>query len=358
MARGQTARQSELELLKALAVVAMLFCHPVIRLGIHHAGYEGEFLFFLGDVIFGDYLAAAHAFMFAMGVGTVWSQKNSPRDLARRGALLYLLGYALNFCRYGVWALADGLISGVFEQETLEALFGPDILQFAGLALLFTALLKKLKLRPLHMLAVGAALSAAASAIPFVDAGSFPLNWLLGHFIYTTHDASCFVFCSWYVFVAAGIAFGTLLRKTEDRDRLYKKLFVCSAPAAALYIAATCVFGALFLSRGRVYYAASLAEAAGLLSVDLCLLSAFYFLLKRVPARKLGFFLGLSRELTPIYLIHWCILGFIDSIFCYLLGVSFSWPAIYGIGAAFLILSGLLAMRRTARAEAKARKGR
>ena len=348
-------RRNELELLKALAIVAMILCHPVIRLGIHRVGYESDFAFFFGDVILGDYLGVAHAFMFAMGVGMVYSRKNAPADLMRRGVRLYLLGYALNFCRYGVYALAEGLISGVFEPETLEALFGPDILQFAGLALLFTGVLKKLRLREGHMLAVGLALSAIGTAVPFIDTGSFAGNWLLGHFVYTTWDASCFVFCNWYVFVAAGLVFGAILRKSEDRDRFYKRLLIVSGCVLAAYLAATVKFGVLFLCRDRVYYATSTLEAAGLLSIDLTLLSAFYFLLKRVSASKLRVFLEMSRSLTPIYLIHWCILGFIDSIFCYLLEISFSWPVIYGIGAALIVLSAWLARRwagrkRTAKA--------
>ncbi len=336
-------RRNELELLKALSIVAMILCHPVIRLGIHRAGYENDFAFFFGDVILGDYLGVAHAFMFAMGVGVVFTRKNTPADLMRRGVRLYLLGYALNFCRYGVYALAEGLISGAFEPETLEALFGPDILQFAGLALLFTGVLKRLKLREWHMLAVGVILSAIGTAVPFIDTGRYALNWLLGHFVYTTWDASCFAFCSWYVFVAAGLLFGAILRAAEDRDRLYRRLMPVSGCVMAAYLAATVRFGVLFLCRDRVYYALSTLEAAGLLSIDLTLLSAFYFLLKRVSASKLRVFLEMSRNLTPIYLIHWCILGFIDSIFCYLLEIVFSWPLIYLIGAALIVLSSWLA---------------
>ena len=348
----ENARQYNLDLLKAVSIIAMIFCHPVIRLGIHDAGYENEFAFFLGDVILGDYLGVAHAFMFAMGVGMVYSRKNEPADLMRRGVRLYLLGYALNFCRYGIYALAYGLISGSFEPETLEALFGPDILQFAGLALFFTGILKKLKLREGHMLAVGVILSAIGTAVPFIDTGSFWLNWLLGHFVYTTWDASCFVFFNWYVFVAAGLLFGAILCKTADEERLYKRLLPVSGCVMAVYLAVTVKFGVLFLCRDCVYYALSTLEAAGLLSIDLTLLSAFYFLLKRVPASKLRVFLEMSRNLTPIYLIHWCILGFIDSIFCYLLEITFSWPVIYGIGAALIVLSSWLAKRWADRKQA------
>ncbi len=343
--RSRVVRQNNLELLKALSIIAMIFCHPVIRLGIHRVGYESDFLFFLGDVILGDYLGVAHAFMFAMGAGIVYSKKNAPKDLMHRGVRIYLLGYALNFCRYGIYALADGLISGVFEPETLEALFGPDILQFAGLALFFTGVLKQTGLREGHMLAVGVALSAIGTAVPFIDTGRYALNWLLGHFVYTTWDAACFVFCNWYLFAAAGLLFGALLRAAENLDRFYKRLIIASGCVMAAYLAATVKFGVLFLCRDRVYYAVSTLEAAGLLSIDLFLLSAFYFLLKLVPASKLRVFLEMSRNLTPIYLIHWCILGFIDSIFCYLLEITFSWPVIYGIGAALIVLSAWIAKR-------------
>ena len=80
---------------------------------------------------------------------------------------------------------------------------------------------------------------------------------------------------------------------------------------------------------------------------------AFYFLLKWVSASKLRAFLEMSRNLTPIYLIHWCILGFIDSIFCYLLEITFSWPVVYGIGAALIVLSVWLAKRWVNRKQIK-----
>lgn len=32
----KTSRRYELELLKALAIISMIICHPVIRLGIHN----------------------------------------------------------------------------------------------------------------------------------------------------------------------------------------------------------------------------------------------------------------------------------------------------------------------------------
>ena len=98
----------------------MLFCHPVIRLGIQHAGYENEFAFFFGDVILGDYLAAAHAFMFAMGVGMACSRKNAPADLMRRGLRLYLLGTVFSWPVINLFGFALFVLSAWIASRWME----------------------------------------------------------------------------------------------------------------------------------------------------------------------------------------------------------------------------------------------
>ena len=319
----KTSRRYELELLKALAIISMIICHPVIRLGIHNPGYEKEFLFFLGQDIFGNYLCVAHAFMFAMGFGIVFTRKNTPKELMLRGVKIYLLGYVLNFFRYGIFNLTEAIFTGEFRSD---------------------------------MLAIAGVLSVIGSVIPAIDTGNFAGNWLLGHFVYTDPEACTFVFFNWYIFVAIGMVFGSILRKTEDTDRLYKRLLIVSCCVMVVYITLTFIFGVYFLCRDHNYYMLSLPEAAGLLSIDLSFLSAFYFLLKRVPASKLRVFLDMSRNITPIYFIHWIILGFVDSIFCYLLDITFPWPVIYLIGVVLSILSSWIAnlwAGRKRRAKAK-----
>ena len=347
-------RQYDLDLLKALAIIAMVFCHAVIRLGIRHDGFEEEFLYFFGEVILGEYLCVAHAFMFAMGVGLAYSHKSDPAHLMRRGVTLYLLAYVLNFFRYGMYALGRDLISGVYDPETLPMLIGQDILQFAGLALLFTGVLRKLKLREWHIFVVGVVLSAIGSTIRSADMGSYVLNWLVGHFVFTTWKTSCFVFFSWYIFVAAGLLFGSVLSRTADQAPFYRRLLIVSGCVTVVYLVGSFVFGRWFLTPGRNYYAASPLEAAGLLSIDLTILSSFYFLLMRFPASRFRVFLEMSRNMTLIYVIHWCILGFIDSVFCYSLGVVFPWAAIYLTGAALLFGSNRIAKWWNSRKQAAA----
>ncbi len=341
----QASRLYELDLLKALAIVGMILCHCVIQLGLHQPGYEQDVRYLIGEYVFGDYLAVAHAFMFAMGVTVNYSRKNSPGALVRRGLSLYVLGFVLNFFRYGIYALADGLLSGQFMAQTVYALIVQDILHFAGLALIATGLFKRLKLKEIHILLIGAALSALGGPLAFVFQGSPAADYFLGHFIVTTEESSCFAFFNWYVFVASGLLFGAILQKTENPDRFYGGLLRIAGPVTALYLALTAYFGPCFLTKNGWYYAASLPEAAGLLSIDLTLLGAFHFLLKRVDAARLSVFVTMSRNVNRIYCIHWCIIGFADSIFCYLLGVVFPWPVIYLFGVLLIILSAWLAQR-------------
>jgi uncharacterized membrane protein len=346
---NQTGRQVELDLLKALAIISMILCHCVIQLGLHQPGHEQDVCYWIGDYFFGTYMAVAHAFMFAMGVGIVYSRKSSPAGLIRRGIRLYILGFVLNFFRYGIYALIDGLIEGEFMAETVYALIVQDILHFAGLALIATGLFKRLKLKENHIFIIGVILSAIGGPLAFTVQGSYVANYFLGHFIVTTEECSCFVFFNWYVFVGAGLLFGTILQRTEDRDRLYGRLLCAAGPVMALYLVLTVAFGPLFLTKNGWYYGSSLPEAAGLLSIDLTLLCAFHFLLKKADASRFSVFITMSRNVKEIYCIHWCILGFVDSVFCYLLDVVFPWAVIYLFGIALTVLAAWIAQRWTER---------
>ena len=338
-----TSRLYNLDLLKALAIVSMVFCHCVLMLGVHHNGYENEFLYFLGDVVLGDYIAVAHAFMFAMGVGCAFTNKNAPAEHIKRGVKLFLLGYVLNFFRYGVYALIDGVISGEFESQTLEALFCPDIFQFAGLALILTGVLKRLGLNEVHILIISIIMSAAGSFLVLIDTGNYVSNLLLGHIVTTTEDTSVFTLLNWYIFVAFGMLFGAIIRRVENTGVFYKRLFAITGVVSVIYISLTFEFGMMFLTKQRFYYAVSTIEAIGLLCTDLFLLSAFHFIIKKFGVSKFGTAIEMSKNLTAIYIIHWCIIGFTDSIFGYVLEFSFPYYFIYPFGFALLIASFYLA---------------
>ena len=341
--KTEKPRIQELDLLKALAIIAMIICHCVEVLGEHRIGYESEFLYFFGFSVLGDFVAVAHAFMFAMGVAIIWTGKDDPRHLIKRGVRLYIMAFILNFFRYGIYAIIDGLIEGQFHEDTVYALVVQDIFHFAGLALILTGFLKYLKLKDTTILAIAVVMSAIGGPLAFVFNESPVLNYLLGHLIVTTEEESCFALLNWYVFVASGLVFARLLKKAEDKDSFYRRLLYVAGPIVAVYIVLNCIFGSHFLSKKGWYYAASLPESVGLLSIDLSLMAAFHFLLKKTDAARLTVFFNMGRNLTKIYIIQWCIIGFVDSIFCYLLEIVFPYWFIYLFGCLLVILSSWIA---------------
>ena len=86
-----TGRQYNLDLLKTLAIVAMIICHTVTILSGARTDYESEFGYWFADVFLGSYLAVAHAFMFCMGVGFVYSRNKEPKVLLVRGIKIYIM---------------------------------------------------------------------------------------------------------------------------------------------------------------------------------------------------------------------------------------------------------------------------
>lgn len=341
-------RQYNLDILKAFAIIAMVICHVILMLGSHIPGYEDDFGFFFGDVILGDYAFVAHAFMFAMGVGMVYSKKGDPSDMLRRGIRLYLMGYVLNFFRAGLYFIIYNLVTGEAIEETWYIIFGQDILQFAGLAYILTAFLKKLRMTEVQIFVLSVVLSAVGSLIPYLDIDNKLLDLLIGHFV-STGDISCFTLFNWYICVAFGRLFGSFLLKIRDKDRFYKRLLFISGIMMAVYITLTAVFGVFFLTAERQYYAASTLEMMGLLSIDLFFLSLFYFILQKTGVSRFKILIEMSRNVNVIFIIHWLIVGAVDSFFWMVVEHVFTYAQIYLLALIILVVSVLLALLRSSR---------
>ena len=339
---NKNLRLLNLDLLKVVAIVFMVLCHAVDCLATHKADYENEIGFIVGDTIFGSYMAVAHAFMFSMGVGVIYSRRQEPKCLIKRGIFILILAYILNFFRYGIYALGDGIIEGKFYAETDDAFFVQDILHFAGLALMFTGLLKLLKLKSIYILLIAIILSMIGGPLAFVINYNKVVNYFVGFFLYTEKEVAYFSFFNWYIFVAVGLVFGEILLKIKNKDKFYKYLLIISSLICIIYVVLTIIFGFFFITKNNWYFATSILESIGLLSIDFTLLSLFYFVLKNKDDTKKYWFVKISKNLTIIYFIHWCIFGFIDSIFGYLLEIQFPYLSIFTIGVVVLFVSILL----------------
>lgn len=327
-----TDRQPHLDLLKALSIVCMILCHTVMRLAAHRPGYSTETGYLFGDAVLGCYVGVAHAFMLAMGIGFIFSKKTTPLYLLKRGISIYILGYLFNIFRFGVYAILDYAVKVDYSPDLFHAVFFQDIFQFAGLAMMMTALLMKLKLNEVGILIVGIVLSCIGSVVPDVQTGNAFLDIVIGNFVTSTNVPSHFTFLNWYIFVAVGMFLGKVLKRLQDEKRFYKRLLWISCIIMSAFVLTTVKYGMFFLNRLHRYYAVSILEAVGYLSIDFFLLSLFYFAMQRFETGKPEICMTMSRNLTQMYLLHWCMLCFLEYIVCYLLKYVLSYPVIYLIG--------------------------
>ena len=169
-------RQLELDIIKGLAILFMLLVHCLecfIELPWEPT-WANRLIYFLGCP------PAAPVFMFALGVGLVYSRKNSPRDLAVRGLRILLLGYVLAFFRDFLSRYVLYLRTGSAAElaEGVNEFLGVDILPFAGLTFLFFAGAAKLRFQNIHYIAA-ALIGGAANLLLMGTSFSSPL---LNHF--------------------------------------------------------------------------------------------------------------------------------------------------------------------------------
>lgn len=224
-----TGRQPELDLLKALCVVGMIFTHVFLDLG-------KDVMPTLIDDYATEFFGAA-TFMFCMGIGMSYMHKHTPAAYAVRGFGLLTIGQFLNLMRNALPNLIAYWITGkqFFVANALLVLQS-DILSFAGLAFLVMALLRMLKLNPKAILAVSVVMSAIALGAWYIvtPPSNYLLSQLLGYFIITDAEAYFPLLC-YFIFVAFGLFIGGYYKRIKDKDALANRIMLICFPIAAVY---------------------------------------------------------------------------------------------------------------------------
>ena len=152
-----TGRQPELDLLKALCVVGMIFVHVFLDLGKD-----------VMPTVVDDYLTeffGAATFMICMGIGMCYMRRQSPATYVMRGFGLLTIGQFLNLLRNALPNLIAWWITGKqFFIANSFLIIQADILTFAGLSFLLMALFKWLKLSDGVILGFSVVMSLAFSS--------------------------------------------------------------------------------------------------------------------------------------------------------------------------------------------------
>lgn len=297
-------RQPELDIAKAFAIMFMVWVHLFEEL----TPTPDSLWYIFVEVLGGPF--AAPIFMVCLGIGIDYSRHNRPNDLFRRGLHLLGVGFALNIVRFGLPDLLKFIITGdTAWLRSMSALFSVDILQFAGLAFLFLAFLKKLELSKWKMLLTGGCCSVAGTLLNGMSNGYDAVDYVLGFFMGTGAE-SYFPFLNWIIFPIFGMVFGRVLQETADKPLLYLKLNPICTMLMLGYLAMTVQFGLMFLTDGS-YYRLSCLDALFFCILSMLVFCWCYGLLHLLPEKVKGCFYRWSKNINTIYCIHWAILGFL-----------------------------------------------
>ena len=205
-------RQLELDVAKFFAIVLMIMVHCLAFCSlcqIDHPYLEHLFIFMQ---------CSAPLFMFAMGVGMVYTRHDSSKEFITRGIKLILMGFIINLIYF-----VSGYIGELEIEYCILSLISNDILQFAGLSFILIGLFKRIKLNIKQMFLISVLLSILGTFINHVSFSNMYLSQFLGHFIGTEgyKIVSCFPVLNWFVVPVVGMIFGNYLIRCTDKTEFY-----------------------------------------------------------------------------------------------------------------------------------------
>lgn len=306
-------RQREIDYAKVIAIFFMVLIHVWEELSYFDCFETVPEGFWHNLLQFGAGPLAAPLFMFAMGVGICYSSHRSPEEFAKRGIQLFLIGYALNFCRNGIYYAIYCRTHGIWNLNELVYLsFNGDILHFAGLTFLLVAFFKKCRMSVLTMGGVAVVMQIAGYLLSQYVPVSEGWSYIIGHLYYA--ENCCFPLLQWFVYPAAGIIFAKYLRHITGKDDFYRSVMgisavlllgLCSALSFAGYNIQN-----FYILTGDIYYQQEFFHSIFTLLVILIELSLLYFITKNINVKAINNTVNyISSRLNNIYIIQWMLVG-------------------------------------------------
>lgn len=302
-----SGRQLELDIARGLAVLFMIFIHSQIFFANESVSESafGVFNDFVGMV------PAAPMFMFLLGIGINYTRKSDPQLFFKRGALLILAGYLLNFlkgflpCIVNAYRTAD--IAYVYEG--IAELLYVDILHFSGLAMIMFGVFKLTRSKTWVVVLSAFVLGAVNIALLPVSV-THPLMTALTGLIWGTSEYAYFPFLTWAFYPIMGYVFGSYLIRCNNKKKFYSIMLLIST---IVFIGGTYLFnGVLGLPNGMMsesgYYHHILTDNitfTALVVIEIALLS---FVAPLLPKDLELIVARWSKNVTPIFFIHWLLI--------------------------------------------------
>ena len=254
---------------------------------------------------------AAPVFMFLMGAVMAFSRRSGFTAMVKRGLLLLALGYLLNALRGSlpVWLAiqAGALLEELGGSTPMIEFLQVDILQFAGIAYLTLAVVRKITRNPWIWAALVLVVAWISPFIWGVTSGWGPLDFVLNHIGGIDGENVAFPLFAWIAYPLLGMAVGQWLVTTEDRAKVFRRL--AWAGAGLLLVG-----GAITLTNANFHIGdywrtgpGGVLAITGFVLLWVCGLTLIATpLLRSWPGKLIAYW---SRHVTVFYFIHWVLLG-------------------------------------------------
>lgn len=303
-----TKRNGSADLLKGLAVIFMIQVH-IMQLFAEESLFNsltGAFSLFLGGP------PAAPVFMTVMGYFLAVSKKDLESSLMR-GLYLFLGGILLNI---GLnFSLLIKIYNNEFFLDPFQYIFGVDILILAGLSIIILSFLRKIIslhfLIPLLLSFLIAWLTAFS--LEFTEPHSHFLRYLIP-MIGGNWSWSFFPLLPWLAYPMLGWSFYLMQQEFGYRFKADKQITILVIIAWALYMYITFDFALIVSSNLPVYYHHEIEFFVW----TLLFLSGYLFIVSKInsislAAKPLVYLKWIGKNVTPVYVFQWLIIGNIST---------------------------------------------
>lgn len=312
-------RQLEIDIAKGLAIFFMFLVHCYENYGadsIQHQGFFSHLVFFLGGPL------AAPVFMFCMGVGMVYTRKQSSKEFLKRGLSLFLIGYLLNFVRDFIPYTIQGYMhhDSSLSQTAWDYLLCTDVLPFAGLAYIFMGLFKQSKLKDNRLILFYAICAITNVFLSPIKLESRVLASITG-LLWASWDCTWFPFLSWIAFPIAGYLFGKQLMNHQNVDDYYKKSLTWSGllffPLLIVMYGLNINCGALDGFFDMEFFHMNWFGNIMTLDVVILWISFWHFANENLPKIMKNTLTRWSKQINTMYIVQWVFIGYGNLVFGY-----------------------------------------
>jgi uncharacterized membrane protein len=312
------------DLARGIAIITMVTIHSIVFVG--EPALTSTIAGFFCNVIIS--LLAAPVFMFVMGALFSFSSKASLKTQLLRGLSILVIGYVLNLFRGTIPVAAGQMFGWITEdlENPLKYLLEDDILQFAGLALITIALVKRFLPWKLSWIILGGGVAFCSPLLWNRECNQPALNYILSLFT-GSEEYNYFPFFPWIAFPLFGMAYGAFFKDSKDKHTFFK----ITSILGVMLIAAGVLMVWLGDDIWKRWYIGKFRQGKLPISIIALFIGfqcVWLFVCNKITMMvpenrffdKLYFW---SKNVTSFYNIQWLIIGWVCVVFPLL-----EWPAI------------------------------